>query len=84
MIVFRNALFLAAAALVAGCGGNDACEKPQAYQASFEGKRIDVPEGLDPLMAGRELTIPDASPQDPPAEGAPCLEIPPAYRSTPK
>jgi len=84
MTVIRIVVCVAVAAFLTGCGGNDACEKPQPYQASYEGHRIDVPEGLDPLMASRELKIPDASPQDLPAEGSPCLELPPAYRSTPK
>ena len=84
MTFSRIAMGIALAALVSGCGGNDACDKPEPYQSSYEGRRIDVPEGLDPLMDGRELKIPAASPQPPRAEGSPCLELPPVYTSNPK
>jgi hypothetical protein len=66
---------------MSACGGNQACEKPEPYQASVEGKRLDVPEGLSPLSESAELKIPEASPQAPPTEGSPCLELPPAYKS---
>jgi hypothetical protein len=75
---------MAVAALVGACGGNDACEKPEPYQASYEGKRITVPEGLDELSAAAELKVPEASPQEPRPTGSPCLELPPAYTSSGK
>jgi len=63
-----------------GCGGTPACQKAQPYQQSRPGKRIEVPEGLDPLNPQRELTIPDPSPRPPRAANAPCLEVPPSFR----
>ena len=70
-------VLLCLALLVGACGGTAACEKPRLYQQSHLGKRIEAPEGLDPLEASREMTIPDASPRDPLPEGSPCLEFPP-------
>jgi uncharacterized lipoprotein len=68
-----------AALLLGACGGTSVCDKPKLYQQSQLGKRIEVPEGLSPLQAGREMTIPDASPRDPRPAGAPCLEMPPTF-----
>lgn len=71
---------VAAAVLLGACGGGTSvCEKPKLYQQSQLGTRIEVPEGLSPLQAGREMTIPDASPRDPRPPGAPCLEMPPTF-----
>ena len=69
--------------ILGGCGGNKAmtCDEPQRYQASQQGQRIVAPDGLDDLQPGRELAIPDPSPQAPRLEDAPCLERPPAYVS---
>ena len=68
---------LCLALLLGACGGASVCEKPRLYHQSHLGKRIEAPEGLDQLEAGREMTIPDASPRDPLPEGSPCLEFPP-------
>lgn len=84
MTVSRMGLGLITALLMGGCGGNDACEKPEPYQLSYEGQRISVPEGLDPLSADEELKIPDASPQPAGAQVTPCLELPPSYTSQKK
>jgi uncharacterized lipoprotein len=73
---------VAAALLLGACGGTPVCEKPQLYQQSQLGKRIEVPEGLDPLQASREMTIPEPSPRDPRPAGAPCLEMPPNFVSS--
>ena len=74
-------LVLAAAALIlSGCGVGAVCEKPQRYESSRLGKRIEPPEGLDALQPTREMTIPDASPRPPRSKDDPCLETPPAYR----
>ncbi len=75
----RIAVCLCVAAILHGCGGNDACEKPEPYQESVEGRRIEVPEGLSELQEGRELKVPTASPLPTRAEGSPCLELPPTY-----
>lgn len=65
------------ALLSAGCGGTPECREPQRYQQARLGQPIEVPEGLDPLDAGREMTIPEASPRPPRGTDAPCLEYPP-------
>ncbi len=75
----RNAVCLVVAAMLFGCGGNDACEKPGPYQESIEGPRIEVPEGLTELQPSRELRVPETSPPPPRPADAPCLELPPSY-----
>lgn len=75
----RIAVCLVVAAILGGCGGADTCDEPEPYQASVEGQRIDVPEGLTELQEGKELKVPDASPLPPRPEGSPCLELPPSY-----
>jgi uncharacterized lipoprotein len=80
----RTTALLAVAILISACGGNQACTEPEPYQAAVEGKRIEVPEGLSALSESAELKIPDASPQPAPAEGSPCLELPPAYKNPDK
>jgi hypothetical protein len=71
---------LLAGLLLGACGGaSSVCEKPKLYQQSQPGKRIEAPEGLDPLQPGREMTIPEASPRDPRPENSPCLELPPSF-----
>ena len=76
----RLATLVALPFILSACGIGDVCEKPQRYESSRLGKRIEAPEGLDALQAGREHTIPDASPRPPRGEDAPCLELPPVYR----
>lgn len=73
---------LLAGLLLGACGGaSSVCEKPKLYQQSELGKRIEAPEGLDPLQPTREMTIPDPSPRDPRPADAPCLELPPTFGS---
>jgi uncharacterized lipoprotein len=67
--------------LLSGCGGGpQVCNETQPYERSRLGKRIEVPEGLDPLDPSRELTIPEPSPRPPRAANSPCLEVPPSFR----
>jgi hypothetical protein len=68
--------------VLAGCGGAaQVCrDEPQPYERSHLGKRVEVPDGLDPLNPSRELTIPEPSPRPPRAADAPCLELPPSFR----
>lgn len=66
--------------ILTACGGGPVCDKPQRYESSRLGKRIEAPDGLDSLQSTRELTIPDASPRPPRAKDDPCLELPPVYR----
>ena len=79
----------AAMALIGGlasCGGDElinyACDEPQRYQAVAPGKRVEVPEGLDPLNEFAEMPIPkpDGAPVRPP--GSRCIELPPRVRVT--
>lgn len=79
MSLSRIAACFVVTATLCGCGGNDTCTEPEPYQASVEGRRIDVPAGLNELDQNRELRIPEASPAPPRAEGSRCLELPPSY-----
>lgn len=81
MIGIRLTAVIAACLSLTACGIGSVCEKPQRYEASRPGKRVEAPEGLDALQPGRELAIPDASPRPPRADDAPCLELPPGFRS---
>lgn len=78
-------LILVALAIVtglAGCGGEDVidqtCDEVQRYQQVVPAKRVQVPEGLDPLDERAEMPIPKAqdAPTRPP--GSRCLELPPS------
>lgn len=71
---------LFAGSVLAGCGGAETCADGQLYQQAVAGKRIEAPEGLDSLPPGRELTIPNASPQAPPPPGT-CIDAPPTMRT---
>ena len=68
---------------VTACGNKDiieTCDEPQAYQSVVAGKRIEVPEGLDPLDEFREMPIPEAS-SEPRPPGSKCVESPPSIGS---
>lgn len=79
---------LAALTIIGGlsaCGGdgpiNQTCDEPQRYQAVVAGKRVEAPEGLDPLNEFAEMPIPkpENAPVRPP--GSRCIELPPAIGS---
>lgn len=75
------AVFLLSASLAA-CGGNDSkpldCDEGLQYQNRDAGKRVVVPEGLDPLNEFAEMPIPKADPDAPkPAPGR-CVDMPPS------
>ena len=63
------------------CGGGDlvdqTCDEPQRYQSVVAGKRVEVPDGLDPLNEFAEMPIP--KPEDVPVRppGSRCIELPP-------
>lgn len=67
---------------LSACGGDDAikqsCDEPQRYQQVVAGKRVVVPDGLDPLNELAEMPIPKAegAPVRPP--GSRCIELPPS------
>ena len=69
---------------IAGCGGtvDRSCDEVRLYQLAQEGKRIEVPEGLDPLDELKEIPLPEASPQAGRAIGSPCLDLPPNILSS--
>ena len=65
---------------VTACGkdrGVAKCDEPEPYQSVVAGKRVVVPEGLDPLDDLKEMPIPksDTAPRP---DGARCLVSPPA------
>ena len=85
--MIRTSLITAAGLCVllslGGCGKDnlrDYCDEAQPYQSLQHGKRIVVPEGLDPLDDFREIPIPRAE-TAPRPEGAGCIESPPAVGS---
>jgi len=81
------AITLAVAGILSGCGGDDvinySCDEPQRYQAVSAGKRVEAPEGLDPLNEFAEMPIPEA--EDAPVRpiGSRCIELPPKAKTTP-
>ncbi len=52
-------------------------EDPEPYQMAVAGKRIVVPEGLDPLDELKEMTVPKSD-SPPRAPGSKCIEYPPS------
>jgi hypothetical protein len=70
---------------LSACGGggliDQSCDEPQRYQSVVAGKRIEVPEGLDPLDEYAEMPIPkpEGAPVRPP--GSRCVELPPSART---
>ncbi len=72
---------LALIALLAACGGNDTkevdCQSSIEFQNRVEGKRVVVPEGLDPLRPAAEMTIPRADPNAPKMPPGVCNDVPP-------
>jgi len=68
---------------VAACGNKDirtTCDEPQPHQSAVAGKRIEVPEGLEPLDELKEIPIPKAA-TPPRPEGATCVEYPPSIKT---
>ena len=59
------------------CGSVETCEEPLFYESAQSGKRIEVPEDLDNLAAGKEQVIPVASPRPPRVPGSGCVDRPP-------
>ena len=86
MRVATLGIAMAAIAGLSACGGdpelNYTCDEPQLYQAVQEGRRVEPPEGLDPLDEFAEMPIPRAedAPVRPP--GSRCIELPPSIQSS--
>ncbi len=62
------------------CGGKNSvvsCDDATKYQSAVEGKRVEIPDGLDSLDEFKEMSIPKAE-SEPRAENAGCLESPPS------
>jgi hypothetical protein len=79
MMVIRL-LTIALLSVVAGCGGTVdlTCDEVKRYELAKEGKRIEVPDGLDTLDELKEIPLPQASPRDERPKGSPCLDLPPS------
>lgn len=79
-----SALLAATLWAISGCGGtvDRSCDDVRIYQLAGEGKRIQVPDDLDPLDELREMPLPEASPRDERPAGAPCLDLPPNILAT--
>ena len=71
------ALFLGS---LSACGGGKtiaSCDDAKKYELVVEGKRVEVPDGLDALDEFKEMTIPKAE-TEARAEDAGCIEKPPS------
>ncbi len=71
---------VAAAFFASGCAAkkiSETCDDPQAYQAVVPSKRIEVPDGLDPLDDFREMPVPESTGPER-QKGGPCIESPPS------
>ncbi len=85
MMFYRLVITAAMLSGLSGCGGdtniNYSCDEPQRYQQVTAGKRIEPPDGLDPLNELMEMPIPSA--EDAPARpaGSRCIELPPSVLS---
>ncbi len=86
MTLTRVLIMILSSVLLAGlsaCGKDEirtTCDEPQPYQAVVPGKRVVVPDGLDPLDEYKEMPIPKAE-TPPRPEGAKCIESPPPIGS---
>jgi hypothetical protein len=81
--VIISALSLLLLSGLGACGRGEiklTCDEPQPYQAIVAGKRIDVPEGLDPLEEFKEMPMPKAETPERPA-GSRCIDMPPSIRT---
>ena len=72
---------LTLSAVISACGGNDTkmgdCEEGVKYQNREEGRRVEVPEGLDPLDEFAEMPIPRADPDAAQPVPGKCADTPP-------
>ena len=85
MTIIRPLALLILIASLPACGGDgvidQTCDEPQRYQQVVASKRVESPQGLDPLDEFAEMPIPKAqnAPVRPP--GSRCIELPPSVDS---
>lgn len=77
----RFAVGLFGVLLLAGCGSDDACDRPLPYVTSAEGAELVVPEGLNPPPGARQKRIPPVASDrkersNPCSVGPPSLDLP--------
>ena len=64
------------------CGGDEnllyACDEVQSYVTLQDGRRIEVPNDLDPLNELAEMPVPRSQDAPPPSQR--CIELPPSVR----
>ena len=80
-MIVRLTVALALIGGLSACFGeksiNYSCDEPQRYQAVTQGKRVEPPEGLDPLNEFAEMPIPEAEGAAERPPGSRCIELPP-------
>ena len=78
---YRLIAILLGSSLLAACGGDDnivvECDGGEKYQNRVEGKRVEVPEGLDALNEFAEMPIPRADPNAAKIVEGRCVDMPP-------
>jgi uncharacterized lipoprotein len=86
MSLDRVIVFMAAAALLCGCGlfHTPDCHGKQEYQRAAQRPPLIVPQGLDAPNTQGALVIPtvELTPPPPGAKDA-CLDVPPRYKAAP-
>lgn len=77
--IFRCATVLILLGNLAACGKDVdiTCDDVQTYQLAVAGKRVEVPDGLDPLDPLKEVPLPKASPRTERPAGSACIDRPP-------
>ena len=82
---YRLIAIVLGSALIAGCFGDDNivvdCDGGEEYQNRVEGKRVEVPDGLDALDSFAEMPIPRADPDAPQTAPGRCIDMPPPLGS---
>ena len=86
MTKFWPVSVMVAGACLSACGGAEivdtSCDEPQRYQSVVAGKRIEPPDGLDPLNEYAEMPVPKAEDAPSREPGSRCIELPPSIRSS--
>ncbi len=80
--LFRLAVGLLLVSVLIACGkvSDLTCEDVRVYQLAVEGKRVQVPDGLDVLDPLKELPLPKASPRAERPPGSACIDRPPKVK----